>query len=349
MGGMGVRRRRMRLLLTLLTACLVLAGAVNLLDAPFARAGAPLYPDLQTAAPARLSIQQMQMSDRQMHYILRFDNTVENHGGRLEIVANLQQSRNIYQNVYDQVKGGNLVVHRRITSDLLFHPTHNHFHLGDFAGYSLFKKNSSGVYRLTTMRSNKTSFCILDSKRIDSNASNVPEYTECTAEKQGLSAGWGDVYISALPEQWIDLGVRVLADGDYAVHSSADPFNRITETNEGNNTGVTQFQIKNGKLVSAVEPGPYCAAKPLSVPVGGTVYLSCERLTPGATYQIRWRFENGNPISEAVADELGELFASFVMPTSIGGRTTPSSLTRKATPSAPSSTPRPRLLWQPIP
>src|SRR6187200_819669 len=123
------KRRQLRAALSILTVCLVLASAVNLIDVPFARAGAPLYPELQTAPPTRLSIQQLWMNDGLLHYVLRFDNTVENHGGRLEIVANLQQSRDIYQNVYDQPQGGNLVVHRRITTDLIFHPTHNHFHL----------------------------------------------------------------------------------------------------------------------------------------------------------------------------------------------------------------------------
>jgi len=168
---------------SILAVCIVLASALNLVSTPIARAGAPLYPDLQSAAPSRLSFDKRVMSEGLDHSLLRFDNTVENHGGRLEIVANLQQSRDIYQNVYDQPRGGNLVVHRRITTDLIFHPTHNHFHLADFAGYALFKKNSMGVYRLTTMKSAKTSFCILDSKRILDSVSTVPEFTECNAQK----------------------------------------------------------------------------------------------------------------------------------------------------------------------
>ena len=309
----------MRIALSILTVCLVLASAINFFNAPFARAGAPRYPDLQTATPGRLFIEQLVLGDGRLHYVLRFDNLVENHGGRLEVAANLQQSRDIYQNVYDQDRGGNLVVHRRITTDLIFHPTHNHFHLADFAGYSLFKKNSSGVYRLTTMKSSKTSFCIIDTQKIRSNATNSPEYTQCNAQKQGLSAGWGDTYTNSLPDQWIDLGTSKLADGDYAIHSTADPYNRIVETNEGNNTGVKQFQIKNGVLVNSAASGPYCAAKPTSVPVGQTVYIICERMTAGETYEIRWRYETGAVSATATAESDGELYASFIMPPSTRG------------------------------
>ncbi len=159
-------RRRVRIALSILTACLVLVSAINLINAPFARAGAPLYPDLQTATPGRLYIEQLVLGDGRLHYVLRFDNLVENHGGRLEVAANLQQSRDIYQNVYDQARGGNLVVHRRITTDLDISPNPQSLPPGRFCRLSLFKKNSSGVYRLTTMKSSKTSFCIIDTIRV---------------------------------------------------------------------------------------------------------------------------------------------------------------------------------------
>lgn len=313
------RRRRSRAVLTFLAAFVVLASAINLVHPRFAVAGDPIYPDLQTAPPRNLSIERMKLSDGKDHYLLRFDNIIENRGGRLEIVADLSKSRDLFQNVYDRLSGGNLVVHRRITSDLIFHPTHNHFHVSDFASYTLFKKNSSGVYRNTLRTGSKTSFCILDSIKIDRAATNNPQYTECDARRQGLSAGWGDIYTSGLPDQWIDLGTKMLADGDYAIHSTADPLNRILESNDGNNIGVTQFKIKGGKLVTSGTPAPYCAAKPNSVPVGGTVYLDCTRLTPGETFDIRWRYENGMPTTSATVDANGELFASFVMPPSTRG------------------------------
>jgi hypothetical protein len=204
-------------------------------------------------------------------------------------------------------------------SDLIYHPTHNHFHVTDFANYALFKKNTSGVYRNTTRKGSKTSFCILDSIKVEETATDAPEYTDCNAKRQGLSAGWGDIYTSGLPDQWIDLGTRMIADGDYAIHTTADPYNRIKEANEGNNTATTLFTIKNGKLAGGASTAPYCAAKPLTVKVGGTVYVVCDRLPPGATVSIRWWTETSAPVATATVTEEGQLEASYLMPPTTRG------------------------------
>ena len=145
LGSFSVRSGRSRAIIELLTLALVLAVGFNAFQAPLAQAGAPLYPDLQTATPDNLSIDRVKLGDGKFHYLLRFDNTVENRGGRLEIEANLAVNRDLYQNVYDAVKGGNQVEHRRMMSDLIFHPSHNHFHVTDFASYSLYKKADNGV------------------------------------------------------------------------------------------------------------------------------------------------------------------------------------------------------------
>jgi hypothetical protein len=314
---MSVARRR--LIVSVLTALLLLASALNAFDPGNVSAGDPLYPDLQTASPSNLWVDRQKLDDNRTHVLLRFDNEIENHGGRLEIVANLNQSRDLFQQIYDQKVGGTMVEKRKIASDLIFHPNHNHFHVADIATYSLYKKASNGTYRITTRKSSKTSFCILDSDKIDPSATNNPSYTTCNASKQGLSAGWADTYTSNLPEQWIDLGTRMLPDGEYALHSMADPFNRIKETNDSNNTGVVLFRVKNGAIQSIGSPPPYCAAKPASVPVGGTAYVYCERLVAGTEYEIRWRYQNGEPATTATVQSNGELTASFVMPPSTQG------------------------------
>ncbi len=281
-------------------------------------AGAPIYPDLQTAPPAGLYIEKQKLDDGRNHYLLRFNNQIENHGGPLEIVANLQQTRDLYQNVYDQLNGGTVAVHKKIAVDLIFHPTHNHFHVTDFANYDLYVKSSNGVFRKTSRYGAKTSFCIVDSVKIDPAATNSPVYTECNAQRQGMDAGWGDIYTAALPDQWIDLGTSMIKDGDYALHSTADPRNRILESNDDNNTAVTQFSIKNGKVVAA-SPTPYCAAKPAEVQVGGVVTFACSSLTPGHTYAVRWRLPSSTPVTTAVADLNGDLYGDFTMPPTTRG------------------------------
>ena len=48
----------------------------------------------------------------------------------------------------------------------------------------------------------------------------------------GTSVGWADVYPAAYPEQWINIsGLR----GCFAYVHTADPENRIYESNEDNN------------------------------------------------------------------------------------------------------------------
>lgn len=314
-----LNRRRRNLIAVAFTALFGLSAILNAVRVPFAHAGAPLYPDLQTAAPARLSIDRVKLTDGKVHYLLRFDNQIENHGGRLEIVADLSVSRDLYQNVFDAPTGGTLVEHQRIASDLIYHPTHNHFHVSDFADYSLYKKSASGVYRITTKRGSKTSFCILDSVKVLNTARNTPSYTDCNEKKQGLSAGWGDIYMSGLPDQWVDLGTRKLADGEYALHSTADPHNRIKETDDRNNTSVTLFVIKNGVIDRPAQEIPYCAAKPASAAVGRSLYISCERLPPDTGFSIRWRYESSDPITTATTNASGELVAEFVMPPSTRG------------------------------
>lgn len=314
-----MRVARRRLIVSALTALLILISAFNAFDVGTVSAGDPIYPDLQTASPANLWIDRQKLEDKKTHVLLRFDNTIENRGGRLEITANLNSSRDLYQQVYDSPVGGSMVEKRRIASDLIFHPTHNHFHVADIATYSLYKKASNGTYRITTKKSSKTSFCILDSEKVDPTATNSPSYVTCNATKQGLSAGWADTYTSNLPEQWIDLGTSMLPDGEYALHSMADPFNRIKESNDANNTGVVLFRVANGVLQSVGSPPPYCAAKPASVPVGGAAFVYCERLVAGTEYEIRWRYESGEPITTATVQENGELTASFVMPPSTQG------------------------------
>lgn len=278
-------------------------------------AGQPLYPDLQTLPPGNLSLRTQTMEDGQSHYLVRFDNTVGNWGGRLEIVADLEKSRDLFQNVYDAYSGGNLVSTTRIDSDLIFHPTHNHFHFQDFASYLLLKKDANGDYLPTTRRGTKTSFCIVDTIRVAQIGSGSSSNNTCTAKKQGLSPGWGDVYTAGLPEQWIDMGTSIPADGDYAVQSTADAKDKLQETNENNNTAVTEFSIRGGKLTTTTTT-PACILDPATGPVGTAVNLSCERLVPGEKLDLRWNSATAPILKTITVNDQGNASGSLVIPES---------------------------------
>jgi hypothetical protein len=166
-----VGNRRMRIgraggvaLLILLTL------VVPLLPFRGAAVGAPLYPDLRTSPPAGLYFERG--SDGR--YRLRFDNTVGNYGGRLEIAVD--GDRDIYQNVYDRITGGNRAVRTKVSSDLIFHPEHNHFHFANFARYELLERDDAGLYRVAR-RGSKTTFCILDYVRLTSSGPSAPQYS----------------------------------------------------------------------------------------------------------------------------------------------------------------------------
>ncbi len=285
--------------------------------APARAQGPALYPDLVTPAPKGMRISR-ELLNGSYHYLLRFDNTVVNQGGRLELTANLATSREIYQNVYDRAVGGTRVVRTRITSDLIFHPQHNHFHVEGVASYEILQKNSTGRYLSTPYRGTKTSFCIIDYVRVSSTARTTPEYQYCNASMQGLSAGWGDLYYSSLPDQWVDLGTTMPADGDYALQSIANPQRKIKETNYTNNTGVTYFTIRNGGLVTSGQ-SPECVATPSTVRVGDTVQVSCTRITSGTTVDFRWGSTGGPLLQTVVSSGEHKALGSVVIPQAATG------------------------------
>ena len=280
--------------------------------------GQPILPDLRTLAPSGLDIQTAQLSDGRTHYLLRFDNTVGNWGGRLEIAADLAQSRDLYQNVYDAYNDGNLVAHTKVASDLVYHPTHNHFHFADFATYLLLQKDAKGIYRQTTRRGTKSSFCIIDTIRVAQLGSGASSYNTCNAVRQGLSAGWADVYTAGLPEQWIDLGTRRPADGDYAIQSTADPLDKLTESNDANNSATTYFTIFRGNIAIG-QQFPTCTLSPGKGPVGTPVDLYCTKLTPGDKLDIRWGGPSTSVLTTVTVDSQNRATASLVIPDSTLG------------------------------
>ncbi len=177
-----------------------------------ASAQAGILPDLYTLEPDNIHLTRERLDDGQLHYLLRFDNTVGNLGGPFEITAEIGYGSPIYQNIYNRLTGGSIVDTERIATDLIYHPTHNHFHLGDFGQYDLLKKNpATGRYQQTEYIGTKTSFCIIDLLRVAGSAPVSAGYRYCDDTVQGLSHGWADIYDWQLPEQWIDIGSSKLA------------------------------------------------------------------------------------------------------------------------------------------
>ena len=239
---------RPRFALALVLVLIGAAGGLAAAAGPAAGAGPARYPDLRTRTPTDLHFDVLADGT----HVLRFSNTVWNAGeGRLELEGDPHPRRDavkaVYQNLYDAPTGGNRVSHKQVSSNVVYHPTHEHYHFADFATYLLLKKDRDGRYRATTKQGVKTGFCIMDSARV--RGSYEPQYTECGRELQGLTVGWGDTYGYWLDDQWVVLGDRRLADGEYALRSTADPKNKLAEGGrDGNNAATAYFTVSRGRI-----------------------------------------------------------------------------------------------------
>jgi len=160
---------------------------------------------------------------------------------------------------------------------------HGHFHFNTFARYELRRHGESTVL----VPGQKRSFCIEDTK---ADTATTPRRYCCavgiTCEMtghQGLQPGWGDLYASNLPCQWIDitdvedpppLDVDVCVFLNYAgVLPDADPANDVgcgAVTIDGPPDGARAPRVK----VRA--PHPQVRAR-----VGRPLKIAWRRRTPG--------------------------------------------------------------------
>lgn len=115
---------------------------------------------------------------------------------------------------------------------------HDHFHLVDFNHYQLLSWNGNPI---TDGR--KQSFCLEDSLPIGDHASTTPQFT---CDYQGISAGWGDLYDSQLPGQYIV--IDSVPNGDYRLRVTTDYAGYVAETNETDNTMDVLLRINGNKV-----------------------------------------------------------------------------------------------------
>ena len=173
---------------------------------------------------------------------LRFSTTSWNSGaGPLELVAGKADRKAKKQKVYQHIESSNGRVRKVLAGFFVWHSTHNHFHFENYAHYILQPVNAPGASARTAT---KTTFCIMDTTKIDSLA-GAASYTTCGKSVQGMSVGWGDTYGWYLDGQAID--VTELPDGDYRLEIVVDPKNRLSESDETDNT--SDVMINNLSMV----------------------------------------------------------------------------------------------------
>lgn len=219
-------------------------------------AGPALYPDLRTQQLVELRFAQLVDGT----HVLRFTNEVWNAGdGPIELEAPSPKKRKkrrrdmvLYQNLYDAPVDGRRSARRRVHGRIIFHADHGHYHFADFAKYELLECGAAGDCELIG-ESPKVSFCLVDSELVA--GSHPRQYTVCELkEPQGITPGYSDVYAWNLPDQWVVLQDGPLADGEYALRSTADPGNQLNEgggERELNNAAVVYFTVDSGQLGNA--------------------------------------------------------------------------------------------------
>jgi hypothetical protein len=210
-----------------------------------------LWPDLQTLPPSDFEIRNLSRGRR----ILRLANTVWNSGqGRLELAGETNprtQRTEVQQRLY--AADGAVYAHR--VGEFIWHPTHDHWHMEDFALYQLWSLGPQGELERVVSNGAKLSYCLIDTDVVKSGHPDFDarrRYRGCGRTLQGLSIGWGDKYDSFLDGQSLD--ITDLADGIYGLVSTANPDARLLEADYTNNAVIVYLKIV-GKQVGVV-PSP---------------------------------------------------------------------------------------------
>ncbi len=109
---------------------------------------------------------------------------------------------------------------------------HGHYHFNSFARYELRVRDQATVVKAGSKRA----FCVEDTRAA---TSTEPRRYDCN--NQGIQVGWGDLYPSSLPCQWID--VTDVAPGDYDLWVLLNTAQLLPESDYGNDDGTTHVTI----------------------------------------------------------------------------------------------------------
>lgn len=185
---------------------------------------------------------------------LRFSTLSWNNGaGPVEIYGGSKvgnDKQKVIQNIYND--DGSITEHH--AGDFVYHEEHSHIH---FEGYAIYTFQSVDAPGLSDRYGQKTSFCLMDTDRIDhklDGASKKAVYKTCSGAVQGISVGWGDKYGYQLVGQEID--VTGLLDGDYKLIIEVNPLKHLVESNYEDNISEVIVRLEKGtaSIVQNEEP-----------------------------------------------------------------------------------------------
>lgn len=190
---------------------------------------------------------------------IRFETALANIGrGPMELRPNRRvpcpgNQRGASQIMYRDVDGSRFFSRdtdttfaRRAAGCMVFHPTHNHWHIEASSFYSL-RPVSSERRRVSVYR--KTSFCLRDSERVPEHLGTYNQrvfYGLCSRDQpMGVNIGWADVYQSFLDGQSLNLGRHSkVPNGRYCLTIRVDPRDALTESDETDNAATRSIRIR---------------------------------------------------------------------------------------------------------
>lgn len=250
-----------------------------------------LLPNLKALPAFNISL----VADSAGGSTLRFAATSWNRGaGPLEIRAGSVDTGSGKQQVFQRYFLGNGGYVDNFAGWFEWHPAHNHFHFDSFALYTLQPVNAPGGSSRT---GSKTTFCLLDSTRIDGALQGAPGqavYTTCGPVVQGISVGWGDIYGAHLPGQEIDFTDN--ADGIYQLRIDIDPNKRLLESDDNDNASCVLLDIRKPSSVTVLDSSGSCSTVTSITPnvaaTGTTVQVSIRGY--GFTQGMSVTFEGGS-------------------------------------------------------
>ena len=195
---------------------------------------------------------------------LRYSTTIVNVGaGKFEVrgrrASTAEPTMSITQRVYDDGGGWHEVA---TTAVMIFGGDgHNHWHVRDLQQSELFRLADDAYLA----QSDKRGFCFWDNVRYRLTLPGAPQSpvyqeagcgrTDSLTAAMGLSIGWGDIYPSTLPDQFID--VTNVPDGLYRLVVTADPGGWFTEASDDNNFTWVSFELSGGgRNVRVIGYGP---------------------------------------------------------------------------------------------
>jgi hypothetical protein len=189
--------------------------------------------------------------------VYRFIGALPNAGeGPLEVreVTHPDGKQDVYQRIYLSEGGMSEVLIGSFPNAASIAP--RHLWLPGIAQYNLRTVTEGNDVGPVVSSHDKTSMAVVDSATYDTTLPDAPAtrvYDSVADPILGISIGWADVYGTGLPGQWVE--ATGLASGQYWLEVIADPYNRIQESDETNNT--TRILVNLVVPPPQILPGDY--------------------------------------------------------------------------------------------